>query len=805
MMQDTLWYISLKFKCFFEEVFHIIWRYQIWLGIDAPKFLEKLENLLPQGNLFFDRIRIIFKWIKDLFKFFLFLIVGIISVLSFLIWRKIVLLFIFIGIFIYTYPITASYFVFEDYNLAHKRFHGTGVYDKTDKFLGIIPATLDPQSAVVLSEVVNEDHKSLYITQVPEGWWDVLKALEDRHIDNRWRSWAGIDIIALAQRSFEFLAGRNQKGASTLAMMLVRSIRHENADPNDPFSKKLKRKYTEIRDAPVLFHKLYPHDFKIWLAMHVPLAKGTLNSHMGGSLYGLGITARVVFGKPPEKLTVAEQALLAAAFKRPILLAPENDKNAQKNARDRWEYLKKRAKDGVKIAYPIKYSDIFIDIDKLKFPKRPHGPVRLERLLPPDEIKRFGKLASPYKRSFFWARDEMIQAIGELQERYGMKWRDKVYALHLNTEIIDNVNFKRQVEQVLQKLQTKLQKRGRLRLNFLRKNNGETAQVLLALAGPDGRLLRYYSNSDNTIYSGEQTERENGRYLPEKESRQIASLGKLPAAVFLGAAGDNPNKATYCNKAINEIQNASGKPKGVTNCSVKGAKYKPRTVFARSLNLPLINRLNKASQKELELLLKRFGLTLTQKDKDSTPLSTALTLGLVTASPHTLHGIMHAIVTGIANGTPTALQPTLVRKVQIIKNGVIQKREMPAMNNPNMTKIAHYFANPKTGSFVKTVLSGVLKKKWGGTLSALEDWTHEKNPNVELHIAKTGTSTLEKNIFSKNSPILDKYIVGGLVWRGKPYSYFVLVGHSEPSKPLGEGMSGNDLSELVRVMLRNLP
>ena len=86
-----------------------------------------------------------------------------------------------------------------------------------------------------------------------------------------------------------------------------------------------------------------------------------------------------------------------------------------------------------------------------------------------------------------------------------------------------------------------------------------------------------------------------------------------------------------------------------------------------------------------------------------------------------------------------------------------------------------------------------------GTLRALSDWTPKKKRNVKWHIAKTGTSTSEKSL------ILDKYIVGGLVWRGKPYSYFVLVGTSEPSKPLGKRISGNHLSKLVRVMLKSLP
>ena len=62
-------------------------------------------------------------------------------------------------------------------------------------------------------------------------------------------------------------------------------------------------------------------------------------------------------------------------------------------------------------------------------------------------------------------RDTM--AIGELQEQYGMKWRDKVYAIHLNTNTVDNVKFKRKVEKTLKSIETNLKIEQRLALNLL--------------------------------------------------------------------------------------------------------------------------------------------------------------------------------------------------------------------------------------------------------------------------------------------------------------------------------------------------
>ena len=45
---------------------------------------------------------------------------------------------------------------------------------------------------------------------------------------------------------------------------------------------------------------------------------------------------------------------------------------------------------------------------------------------------------------------------------------------------------------------------------------------VLVLANADGKLLCYYSNSQDTIYSGEQSERKDGKYNIDNETRQVA-------------------------------------------------------------------------------------------------------------------------------------------------------------------------------------------------------------------------------------------------------------------------------------------
>jgi hypothetical protein len=107
-----------------------------------------------------------------------------------------------------------------------------------------------------------------------------------------------------------------------------------------------------------------------------------------------------------------------------------------------------------------------------------------------------------------------------------------------------------------------------------------------------------------------------------------------------------------------------------------------------------------------------------------------------------------------------------------------------------------YLQETRAKEFVRRVLSAVLEH--GGTLAQLEGWSAARQPRVTLHIAKTGTSTLE------SGAIRDAYVAGGLVLDGRRFSYIALVGTGDPRLPLGRNIHGSSLVPLVQATLESL-
>lgn len=705
-------------------------------------------------------------------------------------------------LYVFHEPLIDHRQIMAEYRYDHSRFSGTGVYDRTGKFLGLIPGQLDFLGDFSLGDRIAEiDHKTLYVETIPPVWWAVLRTLEDRYLGS-WRSWGGIDWVSMLKAALWDSWHGPSRGASTLPMMLVRSMRHLDADPDRALFERLQRKLLEIRHAPVLTHYLGGNDrleLQRWLAMHVPLVKGVSGSRMGGSLYGLRMTAHIVFGQPLEQLNVGQQALLAAAFKKPILLSPANNAKGLAASAKRWADLKARAAWGLERTYGKTAARTLEGQRQLAAlaPADPKGPVRLRSLLPDAPVAAFGVLANPIRRSLRFVRGEMIQAIAELQEAYGPYWRENVTAVRLNVDALVNSPFKQSVEQTLSRLEQRLRHQLELPLRAhggRRDGSGRrSAQVIIALANAEGRLVRYYSNTADSTYAGIQRLRRQGRYQPELEARGIASLGKLPAALLLGSQGDTLGTYSYCNRRFAHVHNADG-DRGVDSCRAENAYYRAEDVFARSLNLPLIWRLGQFPPETLQRLVDDFGLTAPADGA----LQEALPLGRVSATPRVLHRMMHAILMGVVGASPQAQLPRVVQQARVVGPQGRHTWQQPAEGAPALGDVRRYFQSPTTIPYVTQVLSAVLQHRYYGTLRSLEDWTAAQHPEVALHIAKTGTAQVMHNV------LRDKLVAGGLVYRGQAYSYFVLVGSAHPSAPLGRNITSNDLAPLVRTVLKSL-
>jgi len=150
--------------------------------------------------------------------------------------------------------------------------------------------------------------------EVPSVLVDLLIAAEDR----RFRLHPGVDPLALARAAGQWArAGRVVSGGSTLSMQAARLL--------EPRPRTLRSKAIEaLRAAQLEWRYGKAGVLRIWLTL----------APMGGNLEGVRAGALAWFGRPVERVGVAEAALLVAVPRRPEALRPDRHPDAARAARD---------------------------------------------------------------------------------------------------------------------------------------------------------------------------------------------------------------------------------------------------------------------------------------------------------------------------------------------------------------------------------------------------------------------------------------------------------------------------------------
>lgn len=322
-------------------------------------------------------------------------------------------------------PYALSDWVWPSYIYDHERLSGTALVDANGLFLGYIPGHFESQADFSMGVGLPADHKAIRVENPPPVWRAVLYALEDRHHDT-WRSLHGIDLIAIVRAmTRDLLGGQRISGASSLSMMLVRSMRHEAPDADVSWVDRIRRKLIELRDGPILHHNLSAAEFDRWLAMHLPLVQGTIASKLGAGIYGLEAAGQVLFCRGADQLTLGQQAILAAAVKQPILISPHTDPGIQNGFNTLWERHKTRAR------YGLQHSGLAVAVIEQAVselaqlpPPTPCIPPGMASILPNDPEERFKIVADPARRAMYTLGfGGLAEVIGELQEIQGYYWR----------------------------------------------------------------------------------------------------------------------------------------------------------------------------------------------------------------------------------------------------------------------------------------------------------------------------------------------------------------------------------------------
>ena len=177
------------------------------------------------------------------------------------------------------------------------------------------------------SIIKNDRNPSLFVTDTKtkdDVFWKVLKYREGKGINFESEEPFGYykGIYLFPQISMISHHGGGSTPMNLIAKQLYGGKYFEEYHDECPWyafhSTLLCRKYMEARVARDLYDYLAEHngtEFKRWISMHVPLV-----TNGGGDSFGIQAAAAILFAKKPEELSAGEQALLATAYKKPLML-----------------------------------------------------------------------------------------------------------------------------------------------------------------------------------------------------------------------------------------------------------------------------------------------------------------------------------------------------------------------------------------------------------------------------------------------------------------------------------------------------
>ena len=186
-----------------------------------------------------------------------------------------------------------------------------------------IPLRVYSAEGAMLGEFGEERRAFVAITDVPKPMVAAILAAEDE----RFYQHRGVDYIGVGRAALSnFVSGGVRQGASTITMQVARNFFLTK-------ERTITRKFNEMLLAFKIEASLTKDEI---LQLYVN------QIYLGQRAYGFAAASQIYFGKPLEKLTLAEQAMLAGLPKAPSSYNPiANPKRAQL----RQQYVLRRMRD----------------------------------------------------------------------------------------------------------------------------------------------------------------------------------------------------------------------------------------------------------------------------------------------------------------------------------------------------------------------------------------------------------------------------------------------------------------------------
>lgn len=641
----------------------------------------------------------------------------------------------------------------------HQRSAATELLDANGRWLGIIP----PASFADWSDgtVLPADHAAVPLMDIPPVWRACMVELEDHEFDGL-SGVLGFNPIAFVSAGWDTIAGGRARGASTLYMQVIRMLDGREPGLKDGAAAVLLRKIAEFTGARALAALIASGEGAPagrFIGMHLPLVVGLRGTGFGGDIYGVVIAARILFGKAPAELSLEEQAVLAAAVKHPIVLAPPGEPSGRAASEKRWKAVVRRAD----------YCLAQLDLETFSRPAIEAARERLKAMLPPtvqidddlrallpaDPREAWQIAANPVSRANYFAGHELRVLSEELAGRLGTDWRGRAVTVQLTTSAVESRRFVGSVTGLLANLERNL--RGLARPLTRSRTPSDDADIVIACADPEGRLRRVYSSDSGLLW---------------RWRTPVGSVAKLVAAVAL-AGRDGPNVG-YCAAPIAGLPGGTG-----ANCADPAAWISAREAFARSsttaIHWALRHRVSNGT-------LDRVWAALELPSFGETPIATAVTLGTFDLTPAEMLTLVRRIGGGIANETGSVPQPTIIRTL------VLDGPEV-GTRAPTSKQAATSIMSRRAWTRVLDLLDGTTRP--GGTLPALSTVRDRIGGRM---FAKTGT-------VSVGGHTLVIHLAGAILQGGHPWPFVVTVGSPSSQVPLGTRLTAGRFAALAAAAI----
>ncbi|HEX7741174.1 MAG TPA: transglycosylase domain-containing protein, partial [Sphingobium sp.] len=148
--------------------------------------------------------------------------------------------------------------------------------------------------------------KPVAIAELPKHVPQAFMAIEDRRFYSHW----GIDPQGIARAAWHNLwSSGSSQGGSTITQQLAKGV----------FLSSDRTVGRKLREALIAFW------LEAWLTKDQIFERYLSNVYFGDNVYGLRAASLHYFSRPPERLTIAQAAMLAGLLKAPSRLAPTSN------------------------------------------------------------------------------------------------------------------------------------------------------------------------------------------------------------------------------------------------------------------------------------------------------------------------------------------------------------------------------------------------------------------------------------------------------------------------------------------------